>query len=262
MVRLLCRIPIRGRHRLVDLAGSGGLASLKIGDVVLPLDLSDPFQRHIYYGLYEPHFVAHLRATLRPGDVMIDPGTNIGYISAVAADLVGPEGRVIALEPSRTCFARLSGYLGLPNVELLHAALYDKAGPGRFCDTPRVIARGFACLAEIEEPEDATVYEIECLTVDDLCEARSVRSLRYLKLDIEGAELAALQGARRMLEAGAIDYILVESDFAGAATEDVCELLETHAYRPFRPDRKGRLHPLGADQRRGRFDVIWQSPRQ
>ena len=229
---------------------------------MLPLDLSDPFQRYIYYGLYESHFVAHLRATLRPGDVMIDPGTNIGYISAVAADLLGPEGQVISLEPSRTCFARLSGYLALPNVELLHAALYDKPGHSRFCDTPRVIARGFACLAEIEEPEDATVYEIECLTVDDICEARSIRSIRYLKLDIEGAELAALQGARRMLDAGAIDYILVESDFGDARTAEVCRLLEAHAYRPFRPDRKGRLHPLDADRRHGRFDVIWQSPRQ
>jgi FkbM family methyltransferase len=244
------------------MAGQGGPASLTIGNAVLPIDLSDQFQRYVYYGLYESDFVAHLRATLRPGDVMIDPGTNIGYISAVAADRVGPQGRVISLEPSRTCFARLSGYLALPNVELLHAALYDKAGHSRFCDTPRVIARGFACLAEIEEPEDAAAYEIECLTVDGICEARSIKTLRYLKLDIEGAELAALHGARRMLEAGAIDFILVESDFDTVATEEVCGLLEGHAYRPSRPDRNGRLHPLGADQRQGRFDIIWQSPRQ
>jgi len=262
VLQAICRLPVRGRHRLANRFGGGGTETLPIGEITLPLDLSLEFHRYVYYGIYEGDFVAHLRRTLRPGDTFIDPGTNIGYISAVAANLVGPAGKVIALEPSRTCHDRLKSYLAAPNLELLMAAIHSRSGKARFFDTPRVLLRGFACLAEVEEPEDGTGYEVDAWTVDDICAARGLAAVRYLKLDVEGAELMALQGATRMLAEAAIDYILVETEFSRPVTAEINALLAGNGYRPFKADPSGRLHAVPvADLKQGRFDVIWASPR-
>lgn len=260
LIRFICQFPIRGRHRLVAALGGGGIAPLKIGDITLPLDLSVESERYVFFGLYESDYVAHLRRVLRAGDVFIDPGTNIGYISAVTAELVGPTGRVISLEPSRICHTRLSGYLKAEHVTLLHAALHSRSGTARFCDTPRVIERGFACLAEIEEPEDGDGYEIEVVSVDDLCAREGVARARYLKLDVEGAELMAIQGGTRMLAGGLIDFVLIETDFATPVTRDIDAAMQSHGYRPHRAQHDGSLSPLAADGRKGRFDVIWTAP--
>jgi len=261
ILRTICRLPIRGRHRLAKAFGGGGVQPRRIGAITLPLDLSIEFHRYVYYGIYEDDFVAHLRRSLRPGDVFIDPGTNIGYISAIAASLVGPSGKVISLEPSSTCYDRLSAYLIAPNIELLKAAIHSQSGSARFFDTPRVLERGFACLAEVDTPGDGTGYDVKTWSVDDLCADRGIEAVRYLKLDVEGAELMALQGATRLLGAAAIDYILVETEFDQPVTAEIDALLKGYGYRSHKPDSRGVLRPIRIADQRGRFDVIWTSPR-
>jgi FkbM family methyltransferase len=231
---------------------------MRIGGITIPTDLAIEFHRYIFYGIYESEFIAHLRSVLRPGDVFLDPGTNIGYISAVAAELVGDTGKVISLEPSRTCFKQLESYLDAPNITLLNCALHNRTGKAWFYDTPRVLERGFACLADVEEPTDGVGYQVEVSTVDDLCERYSIDAVRYLKLDVEGAELMALQGATRKLAAAKIDFVLVETDFAAAVTADIDQLLRSYGYAPFRADNAGRLHPIRAADQKGRFDVVWK----
>lgn len=232
---------------------------VRIGGITVPVDLSIEFHRYVFYGIYESEFVAHLKSVLRPGDVFIDPGANIGYISAVASDLVGNAGMVISLEPSRTCYDRLRSYLNAPNVKLLNCALHNRTGQARFYDTPRVLDRGFACLADVEEPADGVGYEVDVSTVDDLCDRYGIDAVRYLKLDVEGAELMALQGAARQLAAARIDFVLVETDFKEAVTADIERLLSGYGYSPFKADGGGRLHPIRIAEQQGRFDVIWKA---
>ncbi|HEX6860407.1 MAG TPA: FkbM family methyltransferase [Caulobacteraceae bacterium] len=254
-----CRLPLRGGHRLVAMFGDGNDKPRIIGNVTLPLDHSDLGQRYIYYGLYEQDFVAHLRRVLRPGDVFIDPGANIGYISAVAADVVGPTGRVLALEPSRICLERIRTYLPQPNIDLLPMALSDACGSATFYDTPRVIARGFSCLAAYEEPEDGVAYEVETVTVDDLCAREGLDRVRYLKLDVEGSELAAIKGARRMLASRAIDYVMVETNFTDPSAIEIRDTMRSHGYSPFMADWRGRLRPVDFGKTAERGDVVWSA---
>ena len=61
---------------------------------------ADLIQRYLYvFGVWEPAITAWVRDHLRPGDVVVDIGANIGYVSLLAASLVGPTGQVIAFEP-------------------------------------------------------------------------------------------------------------------------------------------------------------------
>ena len=59
--------------------------------------------RHVF----RPGLTDLLVRELRPGDVVLDVGANIGYYSVVASSLVGPEGRVLSIEPDPSHFARL-----------------------------------------------------------------------------------------------------------------------------------------------------------
>src|SRR5262245_6668785 len=50
-------------------------------------------------GVFEPQMIAKLVRWLAPGDVFVDLGANEGYFTVLGAKLVGPSGRVIAIEP-------------------------------------------------------------------------------------------------------------------------------------------------------------------
>lgn len=83
-------------------------------------------------GIWEPYETALLRAFLKPGDVFVDVGANIGYFAVIAADAVGARGRVIAFEPDPDNYrllrhnARLNGFEH--RIETVCAGLSDGAG--------------------------------------------------------------------------------------------------------------------------------------
>lgn len=263
---LLPRVPIRGRYRLAHSLGArlapGELESIRIGAVSLPIDHRVPMYRYVYYGLYEASFVAHLRRVLRPGDVFLDGGTNIGYIAAVAADLVGPGGRVIGFEPSRACYAIASPALATAdNVLLIEAALSDTEGSTGFADAPNAVTSGSSLLSRFGAPPEAVTYPVRTVTVDGVMEREGLAAARYLKLDVEEAELLALRGAQRALSSGVIDYVLVEMDYSAGLAERnhaIHDALADNGYAPHVPARAGRLRPfVMADVAAARRDVIW-----
>src|SRR5579859_719318 len=76
--------------------------------------LNDLIQRKIaYFGVWEPNLTDFFRDSLRPGDVAIDVGANIGYFTLLASSLVGATGRVISIEASPQIFGLLA-----ENIEL------------------------------------------------------------------------------------------------------------------------------------------------
>src|SRR5688572_18114779 len=102
-------VKFRGRHKLAFKFGemiqpAGGKDHVKIGNIVLPIDHNIPMYRYVYYGIYEEDFIAFLKRTLKPGDVVVEPGANVGYVTAIMSQLVGENGLVISIEPSRHCF--------------------------------------------------------------------------------------------------------------------------------------------------------------
>src|SRR5687767_6500480 len=76
--------------------------------IALHCDLRDFIQRRIYFfKVFEHHLTALFESTIRPGDVVLDIGANIGYFTTLAAKLTGPSGRVIAIEADPHTFAAL-----------------------------------------------------------------------------------------------------------------------------------------------------------
>jgi FkbM family methyltransferase len=103
----------------------GEMLETDIGTMLVHADdeVMTPWIRH-YHG-WEAEETAFFRATLRPGDVLVDCGANFGWFSVLGSSLVGESGRVIAIEPEAANLALLRANLwvhGSDNVEVVAAA--------------------------------------------------------------------------------------------------------------------------------------------
>ncbi len=108
LVRMYALSPFRGKTRLRTitdrwLAPQGNIERVRVGPCVIDLDHRYEATRNMAYGVYERHEVALLRRLLKPGDVSVDVGANVGYLSAHMAQCVGPAGTVYR-------FRRLNSY--------------------------------------------------------------------------------------------------------------------------------------------------------
>lgn len=235
--------------------------TIDIGGVSFPVDHSIEMYRYIYYGVYEEFFVNFLRRTIKPGDVVIEPGANVGYISAILSSLVGEHGKVFSLEPSKICYAKIRLYLTKQNIKLLNKAIADIDGELDFVDTDRVITRGYSSIAAFMEKSDTgSKYPIATITVDSMANQFGIARISFLKLDVEGSELIALIGGGGMLSQKRIDYILVETNFDDASKGGnltVFQILSGYGYSCYLMDRNRLRRFDYAGEHGSRHDVIW-----
>ncbi|SRR6266851_5056108 len=174
---------------------------------------------HLGYllGTDEPHLQRAIRKHVSAGDTVYDIGANVGYVSLSLAKRVGPGGRVIAFEPvprNIEAFRRNIEINGITNVQLLEAAASDRTG-----DAVIRIAENLstASLVWHRNNPSATELCIRTVSIDELVEARELGSPQFVKIDVEGAEGAALQGMRRTV-AAARPILIIECSEAGRET--------------------------------------------
>lgn len=143
---------------------------------------------------------------------IVDAGAQNGHTSAEYLDAF-PNCRVIALEPASSNFAlssrRLADYG--ERARLMPLGLSDHVGRGELHLTSH---SGSHFLLTVNDVRyfDSPIWnvgreDIETVTLDQLCAQAGIETLDILKMDIQGGELMALQGARAMLERGAIKLI-------------------------------------------------------
>jgi FkbM family methyltransferase len=187
-------------------------------------------------GAYEKELVFLLKKTLKPGMTFLDLGANIGYFSVIAAALVKDKGRVHAFEPMPQNLARLRRNLA----QFLWAVAQPCAVGNVTGEVPIHFSEKEAGWASIHDqhglgnlPCNSTV---SVLRLDDWLQNNSVNRLDFIKMDIEGSELDALLGARRMLSQFH-PTIVAETKF-GWNYNEIRLLLDAIGYecRPFRAD--------------------------
>jgi FkbM family methyltransferase len=213
-LRVLCRVPVRGRHRSADLLGRllapPGIELLRLGAIDFPVDHSIGVYRRIYYGLYEEQNLAVIRRLVRPGETCIDIGANVGYITSVLAGLVGPTGHVYAFEPAPRCVEILRFLAKVSQVEVVPAAVTHRSGVVTFHETDRILSMGYGYVSDVRQASNSTAHEVDGWALDDFCVDRGIDRVRFLKIDVEGAESLVLQGAQRLLAERRVDYVLTE----------------------------------------------------
>jgi FkbM family methyltransferase len=185
-----------------------------------------------------------MRTLLRPGDILVDAGANIGVYTLLASRLVGPAGRVIAIEMMPDTAAILRRHVrenGCGNVEIVERALSDRTDDIVVARVPAG-RHGQASIALRETPGAQVAHrEVRTITLDDAC--RGIDRIRLMKLDLEGAELGALAGGRSALTR--TELVIFESHTAGSALTALFEKAGFDASQSLGKDRLARRLAAG-----------------
>jgi FkbM family methyltransferase len=203
-------------------------------------DLSTSVGLILYrYGHVDPE-MALLRTLLSPGDVFVDGGANVGLMTLVAAAQVGRTGTVIAFEPSSRTRRMLTRNVELNAfdwVRIQPDALDSGPGERKFV-ARRGNAAGLSSFAPAEATSKDDVELVHTVSLDEALAAVDAKRLTLIKLDLEGAELAALRGSLRVLETAGPDLIVeVEEPHLrrqGASSREVLDLVKGQGYHVYR----------------------------
>ena len=176
-----------------------------------------------------------LSRLLRAGDVFVDGGANIGLFSLLGASIVGRSGRVLACEPGPRTMKQLSenvSHNDFPSLECHEVALSDESGKADFV----VFRHGSGFSSFAPERGDGELVEVAVTTLDRLTSSHGDRVV-LVKLDVEGAEIKAIRGARELI-ARAAPMFLIEVEPAhlarqGGSVGELEDLLKPHGYVAF-----------------------------
>jgi FkbM family methyltransferase len=152
----------------------------------------------ILEGCWEKELTARVQENLKPGDVFVDVGANMGYYTLLASRLVGPDGLVLAYEPSPSNLQMLLRNLTLNqsrNVAVFSLALSDRSTIAKLWSAPSYNTG----VCSLRGPEFVVPSEYTLAPTSRLDELRTLQSLadriRLIKVDAEGHDMEVLRGA-------------------------------------------------------------------
>jgi len=163
----------------------------------LPKSFKKTFHSYFMSPSWEELTTEMFKETVKEGDTVVDLGANVGYYTLLAARLVGQKGKVYAFEPEPLNYGLLLKNIeinGYDNVVPLQKAVSNTTGMvGLFLDSKDTGAHS------IYQPEDKReVVEVESVTLDEFFKDKGYR-IDVIKMDVEGAEMAALLGMERLI---------------------------------------------------------------
>ncbi|MGH8505185.1 MAG: FkbM family methyltransferase [Stenotrophobium sp.] len=166
--------------------------------------LPDLIQMYIVlFGRWEPDLTRLIGERLRPGDVFVDVGANIGYFTLLASARVGATGAVVAIDALPANFAELQFNLAsnvdTGNVRAINRAVSDVPGMLEVYAGPAYNV-GLATTAPGERHHLRREASIVAAPLADLLTDAEIRRTRLVKIDVEGAEPAVLAGMGRFLQ--------------------------------------------------------------
>lgn len=205
---------------------------------------------------YEPLETDVVRRHVRPGHHILDLGANIGYFTLLCARLVGETGRVTSFEPSPENFELLRKNVAenkYTNTVLMRKGVSDTTETVRLYQPLRSMGHHSLAASDAGEP----YVEIETIRLDEFIDDR----VDFIKIDVEGAELKAMQGASGILAANRNIVIMTEYNPValvrfGTPPEDYLRFLRDHGFTFQDIDRNaGAVIPRTIEELSERYNV-------
>jgi len=225
------------------------------GDLEIEVRGIDRLGRRAFLDGYSEREMAFLiDALTEDGMTVFDVGAHIGQFTLMAAKRVGPKGHVHAFEPTSATFAQLTRNIelnGLDHVVANQVAVFEADGELDFtvCEPGK---GEFNSLGIPRRPQDQIVgtERVRTVRLDTYCRECKIGTIDLMKIDVEGAELQAVTGARDLLVAAAAPTLLLEFSDAtmagmGSSTRELRLALEQMGFEFAVLDPAGtRLVPL------------------
>lgn len=189
----------------------------------------------------EPHIVRWIERELAPGETYFDVGAHYGFTALAGCRSVGKSGRVVAFEPAPPLQEVLSFHAWANRARQLEiageaVADTDTSGAPFFLVNGGLSFRNSFTIGRDDipylKPSDKTEVRVQTIRLDTFC---SVRNLTpdLVKIDVEGAELAVLRGAERLLGTRHPKLIVAVHPSwmpKGQVAADVVDFLDKHGY--------------------------------
>ena len=193
-------------RRSIDVLAGEGLSVVEVAAGTLkgcPVLLNLKTEKSFWLGTYESQLQAALGEFLHMGVTVYDVGANIGYMTLMIAHATGHSGRVFAFEalPANVERIRKNAALNrLTNVTVVSAAVADKTAPVTFLVHDSAGMGKTTDSGGGRNEQFRTEITIPGLALDEFVYRQGNPAPDAVKMDIEGGEVLALPGMRRILE--------------------------------------------------------------
>lgn len=225
----------------------------EVDGLKLHLSPSDVDAPEFLLGTYEEGTTRLFKRLIGPGAVLVDVGAHVGYYTLLGARQVGGVGLVYAFEPEPRNFSILLRNIelnGYQNVVAVQKAVSNFTGPATFFMSHKG-RTGLHSLYRNRYTSEKTT-EIECTTLDDFFESKGWPRIDFVKLDVEGAELASLEGMSQTIHRHRNLKIIVEFfpptlEAAGVPPQAFLGRLADMGFTSYVIEDSGGLKPLDAE---------------
>lgn len=182
-------------YKLMDIATRGRGVSRNIGGIKIKFPAR---WSRWYHKDYEPETFDFLRQNLKSGATVLDLGAHMGLFSVAMSQLVGAEGHVYSFEPTPSTRNVLKEVVKINgcdhNVQVRSEAVSKEKGTFYFYDTGDLISNANSL---VQTERSSNKIEVSAISLDEFAEEQNVK-IDCLKIDVEGAELDLLEGAKNV----------------------------------------------------------------
>jgi FkbM family methyltransferase len=229
---------VRGAAKLASLSVrlrlSGDTIWVDFGDIKLPFHGDGDLQELYYHVFGKRWWKNELHAIspyLAPGDVVIDVGANLGFMSVLFSKLTGPEGRIYSFEPSPLVYAKLSEVIRANHLSNVSPYNLGCGSQEQSMSLYRHRNSGNASLRPDARVDRSTQQHqtVQIIKLDDFLGPKLAR-LNFIKIDTEGFEDEVLLGAVGLLKRfKPIIYIELSTQYLASSQTSV-QLLQDYGY--------------------------------
>ena len=198
--------PRRGLKYFLKAANSLGIANRQYkkrlpDNFYMLLNPTEHIQQQLFwYGYYEKELGQLLKKILKPGDVFLDLGANVGYFSLLVANNF-PSVKITSFEPVTALFQFMNENISLNNIKNI-SAINTAVGEKNEEKELFVSSPDNAGMSSFQQPENYSGKKerVKVVTIDDWFKTSGLPKIDLIKIDIEGSELAALKGMKEVLQ--------------------------------------------------------------
>lgn len=219
----------------------------KINGILFEFDFDySPKMKKMYFNTYQPSVVEILRIFLRKGDTFIDVGANIGYLSALAAGLVGREGEVHSFEPVPEYCQKLKKFAKMNTQYKIYVNQFalgneEKSGTIYIEGNPDIGNNTF--FPALLPDNKSKTAQVSIQRLDKYIKEREIKNIKLIKIDVEGFEFPVLKGLSGYFSEcqNKNSYPLIICEvcpevyaFLGHKLQDLFDYMRNFSYYPFK----------------------------